>query len=174
MDRWTDERAEKKNERRNLSSSLTVLLPHWLAASIAISTPTILHRSFFHPSSTTTCIFCGCQLFMTLDKRNCIIRIACCTSDLVSLWTFWYVRVFSLLFFHRSDCRWCWHCCCCHRCYCCCLCWLWLWLPFGLTYLPLIQNEFSLDSFVYDLPCLISVSHTLSSSSSSFGVQFCK
>lgn len=41
------------------------------------------------------------------------------------------------------------------------LLWQWLWLPFGLTYLPLIQNEFSLDSFVYDLPCLISVSHTL-------------
>lgn len=61
-------------------------------------------------------ILCGYQLFMTLDKRNCIIRIAFCTLDLVSLWRFLCVRFFPSVFrfIRHHDCR-----CCYCRCLCC-------------------------------------------------------
>lgn len=138
MNGWTD--------GRRPSGSVAVLLLYCLTglSSSIVILPNYFALSFTHLSQLLA--YFVVASFMTLDKRNCIIRIACCTLALVSLVLFFAFSVYlslSLLFFFG------------------------VLLLLLLTYLPLIRNEFSLDSFVYDLPCSISVSHA-------FGVLFCK
>lgn len=144
----TKERMNGWTDGRRPSGSVAVLLLYCLTglSSSIVILPNYFALSFTHLSQLLA--YFVVASFMTLDKRNCIIRIACCTLALVSLVLFFTL---SLSFFSPDT----------------AVVVAVAAVPSEPTYLPLIRNEFSLDSFVYDLPCSISVSHA-------FGVLFCK
>lgn len=94
----TKERMNGWTDGRRPSGSVAVLLLYCLTglSSSIVILPNYFALSFTHLSQLLA--YFVVASFMTLDKRNCIIRIACCTLALVSLVLFFAFSL-SLLFF---------------------------------------------------------------------------